>query len=394
MDFRIVGENVNDILNLLDENVETVKIGEVISKNENILYISKSYQIYSNGYNRVMSLHFPKYDVHFSRFTTRKLNLEEIEYLKMLHDVITTGELRETRNGKVYSKFHGNLSFDLSTGFPLLTTKKVFFRGVLEETLFFLRGQTNTQILSDKGVKIWESNTSREFLDKSGLTNLDERDMGPMYGFQFYHFGTKYDNSDLQGFNQFEYIINLIKTDKFSRRIIMTSFNPSQAMQGCLYPCHSLVLQFYVDRVPSGVEGISSTSVILKGDKCVEEYRLSMICYNRSQDLFLGTPWNVAYAALIIHIVCSYINSDPTVNFKLSPGKLHLDMGDIHVYEPHVNSCIKQISRLPYKFPKLTVTSSPNVMKTFMDYTTSLNIQDFNLTEYEFHPAIKEDMIA
>lgn len=373
MDLRIIDEGTEGVINILDKDVKIIKYEEISDDIENVIIISKNNSIKINM-NKVLSLYFPKYGIYLNRFSSRDTNLEELSYLKILHDVITTGELRETRNGRTYSKFHGNLTFDLSTGFPLLTTKKMFFRGILEETLFFLRGQTNTQILSDKGVKIWESNTTREFLDKSGLTNIEERDMGPMYGFQFYHFGAEYPKDG--GFNQFEYVINLLKTDRNSRRIIMTSFNPSQAMQGCLYPCHSLILQFYVE----------------KGEK-EELFKLSMVCYNRSQDLFLGTPWNVAYAGLIIHIICSYINSDDSLNFRLTPGKLYLDMGDIHVYEPHVNSCIKQIFRLPYQFPQLNITSKVKA-KTFMEYTTGLTLQDFSIFDYKSHAAIKEDMIA
>jgi dihydrofolate reductase/thymidylate synthase len=190
----------------------------------------------------------------------------------MLNDIITTGHYRKTRNEYTYSKFGKTLEFDLSKGFPLLTTKKVFFKGVAEELFWFLNGDTNSNHLSEKGVKIWEPNTSREFLDSMKFTDYEAGDMGPMYGFQWRHFGAEYKgmNADYtgQGFDQVQYCIDLIKKDPHSRRILMSSFNPAHAQQGVLYPCHGIGIMFNV-----------------------EEGKLSCMATMRSSDEFCGVNW-------------------------------------------------------------------------------------------------------
>ena len=151
-----------------------------------------------------------------------------------------------------------------------MTTKKVFFRGVFEELLFFLRGDTNSNHLSEKGVKIWEGNTSRDFLDKVGLGHYKVGDTGPMYGFQLKYFNTKYEGADTdytgRGIDQLQYVLDLLKNDPYSRRIIMTTYNPIQKFEGVLFPCHGLFIQFYVE-----------------GDN-----KLSCMMTQRSCDVFLG----------------------------------------------------------------------------------------------------------
>ena len=300
------------------------------------------------------------------------VNQEEGKYLDLLYKILSSGELRSGRNGNTWSLFHNTLEFDLSSSFPLLTTKKMFFRGVVAETLFFLGGQTDAKVLSRQGVKIWDENTSRETLDKLGFKEREEGDMGPMYGHQFYHFGAEYKdchtNYSNQGFNQIEHVINLLINDRNSRRILLTSFNPAQVNEGCLPPCHSIVVQFYVS----------------KG-----KY-LDTICYNRSQDLFLGVPWNIAYIALFVKLLCRYINLKQQKE-ELIPGKLILDMADTHIYENHKMSCIKQLLRLPYSFPKLDITKD-TPKNSFKDYILSLSYDNFELKDYNSHSALKENM--
>src|SRR6185295_5636949 len=142
---------------------------------------------------------FPSY------LTLNNANTEEENYLNLMQTIISEGSFKKSRNSKTYSKFGEQLKFDLSKGYPLLTTKKIFFKGVVEELLFFFRGDTNAKHLSEKGVKIWEPNTSREFLDSVGLQHYEEGDMGNMYGFQLLHFGAEYkgahENYEGQGYN-------------------------------------------------------------------------------------------------------------------------------------------------------------------------------------------------
>ena len=283
-------------------------------------------------------------------------------YLDILKDVLETGEKRMTRNGTTYSKFFKTISFNMDDGFPLITTKKMFWKGVVEELLFFIRGDTNTNILSDKGVKIWESNTRREFLDFMGL-DYKEGEMGPMYGYQWRKFNKPYNNM-LQdnGIDQLKYIINEIKTNPTSRRILMTDFNPSQVNQGVLYPCHSIVIQFYVEN--------SNTVPIL-----------SCSMYQRSSDLFLGEPFNIASTSLLLCIVSQLVG--------LKPGMVHLILGDCHIYDEHISAVKEQLSRIPLKLCKLKMKEF-----TILEQVEMATLDDFILEDYISHPAIKAKMIA
>lgn len=273
-------------------------------------------------------------------------------YLNLLTE-ISKCTLRQTRNGMVASSFGRQLSFDLTKGFPLLTTKKMFFRGIVEELLFFLSGQTNTKLLEQKGVNIWKGNTSTEFLAKSKL-NYPEGEMGPLYGWQWRNFNGTYPEGK-NGVDQIKQVIHTIKTDPTSRRILLTDYNPCQADQGVLYPCHSIIIQFYVD------------------DKYVDLY-----CYNRSQDLFLGTPFNIASTALLCHIIASVCN--------LKPRNMLLGLGDVHIYQQHLDLIVSQTERLRYKFPVLKYEPITNI--------DELSSSLFSLEGYCSHSAIKAEMIA
>jgi thymidylate synthase len=161
------------------------------------------------------------------------------------------------------------------------------------------------------------------------------------------------------GVDQLQNVIELIRTDPMSRRIILTSFNPRQAWQGVLYPCHSLIVQFYV----------SNTG------------HLDMFCYNRSQDLFLGTPFNIASSALLLLLIAKITEK--------KVGTLHMSLGDVHLYKSHYDIALIQTERIPYPFPKVTF---PDV-KTLEDIE-GMTYQDFTLERYQSHPALKADMIA
>jgi dihydrofolate reductase/thymidylate synthase len=285
----------------------------------------------------------------------------EAKYLASLYDVITDGESRETRNGITQSKFGSVLSWDLADGFPLLTTKKMFWKAIVEELLFFIRGDTNTNLLSQKGIKIWEGNTSKEFLDKMGF-NYPVGEMGPMYGYQWRHFGKPYpetdENSHVKGVDQLIKIINEIKSDPHSRRIMMTDFNPAQAHQGVLYPCHSIVIQFYV-----------------------ESGKLSCSMYQRSCDEFIGKPFNIASTSLLLHIIAQLTG--------LNIGSVHLILGDYHIYEEHHDAVMEQLARTPYNLPRLVLPE----LNT-LEQVENSNWTDYKLIGYQSHEAIKAKMIA
>ena len=209
----------------------------------------------------------------------------EMQYLEIIENVIETGKFKDDRTGTgIYTKFGHQMRYDLQHSFPVLTTKDVFWRGVAEELLWFVKGETNAKLLSDKKIKIWDGNASREFLDNLGLKDREEWDLGPVYGFQWRHFGAKYETMHKdytnEGVDQLAQIINTIKTNPNSRRIVMTAWNPSAIPEMALPPCH-IFAQFYVS-----------------GDE-VGKQKLSCQMYQRSCDLGLGVPFNIASYALL-----------------------------------------------------------------------------------------------
>jgi len=239
----------------------------------------------------------------------------------------------------------------------------MFMKGVVEELLFFLRGETDSKLMEAKGVNIWKGNTERKFLDSLGMKERKEGLMGPMYGYQWRFYGAKYDEitgKPLEaGVDQLRLIVDTIRKDPGSRRILMTDFNPFQAIQGVLYPCHSIVLQFYVD------DGF-----------------LDMFCYNRSQDLFLGVPFNIASSALLLTIVAKVTG--------LVARNLHMSLGDIHIYKEHYDVVAEQLTRHRYCFPSLIITRECKEIEDI----EKLCYEDFKIEKYMFNPPIKAGMIA
>jgi len=288
----------------------------------------------------------------------------EYQYLKLLNEVLEYGDERKTRNGIVHSLFGKELSFNVSNNFPLLTTKKMFMKGIIEELLFFIRGETDTNKLMEQGINIWKGNTTKEFLDKLGL-NYKEGMMGPMYGYQWRFFGKKYYNNNYhlddcndEYVDQFKNIIETLKKDPNSRRLIMTDFNPMMVDEGVLYPCHSLIIQFYVNN-----------------------NKLSIKMYQRSADLFLGLPFNIASTSLLLYIVAKLVG--------MEPDNVHISLGDCHIYDVHINQVKEQVKRQPMKFPKIIIPEF-----NILEDVEQANYKDFLLQDYNCHPAIKAEMVA
>jgi thymidylate synthase len=281
--------------------------------------------------------------------------------LELVKEVITKGVRREERTGVgTLALFGANMRFSLRDGvFPLLTTKRVFWRGVAEELLWFIRGSTNAKLLSDRGVKIWDANGSRQFLDNLGLAHREEGDLGPVYGFQWRHFGATYTDMHAdytgQGVDQLAECIHKIKTQPTDRRIIMSAWNPSDLKLMALPPCH-MFCQFFVD---------------------VERKELSCLMYQRSCDMGLGVPFNIASYALLTCMVAHVCG--------LKPGEFIHTMGDTHVYLNHVDALKEQITRTPSEFPKLRI----NPAVTDIDGFT---FDDFTLEGYQPQSALKMDM--
>lgn len=287
----------------------------------------------------------------------------EVQYLKLLNKLLTSPK-RETRNGETKSLFGEQLKFQLDFGhkFPLLTTKKMFFKAIFEELMFFISGDTDANILKNKNVHIWDKNTSTEFIQSVGL-EYDEGDMGPMYGFQWRHYGETYINKDAKygGYDQLKFIIDELKNNKTSRRIIMTTFNPVDAKFGVLYPCHGIAVQFFVSN----------------------ENNLSCHMYQRSADAFLGLPFNIASYALLTFIIAKITGYQPY--------ELIISLGDVHIYEQHYGAVETQLKRIPYEFPSLKINKDIT-----LENVNELKLHDIHIIGYEYnhHPSIKAEMVA
>lgn len=300
----------------------------------------------------------------FIYYKLSRVNNGEQQYLDLLKKILDQGIVSQSRNSLTKSLFVEHFVFDLTKGFPLLTTKKMFLRGILEEFLFFIRGSTDSTLLVEKGVNIWCGNTTKDFIKSRGL-KYKEGVMGPMYGYQWRHFGCKYIIDEYGkplkpegGVDQLQNVIDLIREDPKSRRILMTSYNPIQAEEGVLYPCHSITIQFYVDN----------------------EY-LDMFCFNRSQDTFLGVPYNIASSSLLLMVVAKITGKTPRF--------MKMSMGDTHLYENHLQQASLQCTRIPYKFPTITLPEISS-LNDIENYTAT----DFVLQNYLSHPKIQADMVV
>ncbi|KAK9877240.1 hypothetical protein WA026_016984 [Henosepilachna vigintioctopunctata] len=277
---------------------------------------------------------------------------EEYQYLHYISKILTNGIKRSEKNGLgTYSLFGTQMRYSLRNQFPLFTTKKVFWRGVVEEMLWFISGSTDAFDLTSKNVHIWDANSRREFLDAAGLTDREEGDLGPIYGFQWRHYGAEYKgkNADYtnKGIDQLSHIIHTIKTRPGDRRMIMCSWNPVDIPEMALPPCHCLV-QFFVGN----------------GE-------LSCMLYQRSADMGLGVPFNIASYALLTYMIAHLTN--------LLPGEFIHTLGDSHIYFNHVEALKQQVHREPRPFPKLKI-------KRKVESIDDFKFDDFELIGYNPYP--------
>lgn len=286
-------------------------------------------------------------------------NPEESQYLRLVEEIIQTGDERVDRT-KVGTRavFGKKMVFSLRDGtIPLLTTKRVPFGCVAKELLWFIGGSTDSKKLSETGVKIWDANGSRAFLDGLGFTERETGDLGPVYGFQWRHFGAKYVDCHAdytgQGVDQLAECIQKIKENPTDRRIIMSAWNPADLRLMALPPCH-MFCQFFVS----------------KGE-------LSCMLYQRSADMGLGVPFNIASYALLTHMVAHVCG--------LKPGEFHHVLGDTHVYLNHFSALKEQISREPRPFPTLEFNRQVTSIDDF-------KFEDFKIVGYNPHPSIPMEM--
>eukprot|EP00918_Siedleckia_nematoides_P046733 GHVU01102448.1.p1 GENE.GHVU01102448.1~~GHVU01102448.1.p1 ORF type:complete len:633 (-),score=145.58 GHVU01102448.1:226-2124(-) len=293
---------------------------------------------------------------------------EELQYLNLIRSAFSKGNTFADRTGVGCISFFGAMMrFDLRTHFPLLTTKRVFFRGVVEELAWFLRGCTDNAALVRKDVHIWDANASRTFLDNRGLQHYRDGDLGPVYGFQWRHFGAEYKGCDHdysgEGVDQLQEILGhlnkhaeALRSDeipKHNRRLVMSAWNPTDIPKMALPPCH-LLAQFFI---ANGV--------------------LSCLMYQRSADIGLGVPFNIASYALLTVVLAKVTG--------LQPGEFIHATGDTHVYTNHVTALEGQAKRVPCPFPRLTILDS---LKSVED----LSMEHLQLHDYFPQKAIKMEM--
>ncbi|GAB7351173.1 hypothetical protein MBLNU459_g1623t1 [Dothideomycetes sp. NU459] len=303
---------------------------------------------------------------------------QEHQYLDLIREILDHGEHRPDRTGTgTYSIFApAQLKFslsDASTGslvLPLLTTKRVFLRAVVAELLWFIAGSTSSKPLSDAGIKIWDGNGSRAYLDSVGLGHRDEGDLGPVYGFQWRHFGAEYVDADTdytgQGVDQLAEVVRKLRENPYDRRIILSAWNPADMKKMALPPCH-MFAQFYVSfprDAPLRPDGSK------KGT-------LHSILYQRSCDMGLGVPFNIASYALLTHMLARVCD--------LVPGTFTHTMGDAHVYLDHVDALKLQVEREPRPFPQLVIENDGASIDGW-------KVEDFKVLGYEPHKGIAMKM--
>jgi thymidylate synthase len=275
-------------------------------------------------------------------------------YLELLKTVLENGRDRQDRTGVGTRGIFGHqMRFDLRAGFPLLTTKKVHLRSIIYELLWFLRGDTRVEYLRENRVTIWDEWATAEQCAKFGRA---AGDLGPVYGHQWRNFGAtqRPDGSyERDGVDQIAALLEQIRKNPSSRRLIVTGWNPKEADQVELPPCHTL-FQFYV-----------------------QDGELSCQLYQRSADIFLGVPFNIASYALLTHMIAQVC--------ELTPGELVLTFGDAHLYRNHLEQARLQLGRQPRPLPQLRL--DPAVRDLF-----AFRYQDFKLEGYDPHPAIPAEI--
>lgn len=291
---------------------------------------------------------------------------ESRQYLKIMQDILDRGDERVDRTQiGTLSLFHTVQRYDLSDTFPLCTTKRMFFRAIFEELALYISGCTDNKILQDKGIHIWDGNTTRGFLDKRGLTHYPEGDMGETYGFNFRHYGAHYTTckdvlplDGSVGYDQIANIIHLLKTDPASRRMIINLWNPATQHNAALPAC-LMMYQFHVN---------------------MQRKTLNCQLYLRSSDYFLANNWNVCTGALLVHMLCKLDGID------LIPGEIIIVTGDTHLYKSHLPQVRENIGRKPYPFPALEIRGGKR------NDLTDFVFEDFRLVGYKAHPSISAEM--
>lgn len=290
-------------------------------------------------------------------------------YTNLLCDIFENGTCRPDRTGTgTRSVFSRQLRFDLKNNkIPFITTKQLAYKTVIKELLFFLRAETDSKVLEKQGVNIWRDNTTRDFLDKRGLAHYQEGDMGPMYFYQVRHWGHPYEGCSAdykgKGHDQLEALITGLKEDPFSRRHLLTTYNPTDVPNSVLAPCHGLCIMFYVD-----TDATDSAKLLLSCQVVI-----------RSSDVALGLPFNIASYALLTRVIAEKVN--------MGVNELIVTTGDTHIYLNLESQLQQQLARPILPQPLLELDPSLK-NKTFEE----IELDDFNIVGYLHHPPIRMPM--
>jgi thymidylate synthase len=304
-------------------------------------------------------------DTIFAAINANTNNLEEHQYLNLIKDILDNGTWEFGRNGRTKSIFGHSMRFSLADGkIPILTTKKTAWKTCLKELLWFIRGETDSKLLQEQGVHIWDRNSSREFLDSRGLYTTREDLIGAGYGFQWRYFNAPYNTYTGKSFipslgvDQLQQIIDQLKdpVQRFSRRLILTAWNPRQLNEMALPPCH-ILCQFNVH----------------DGNK------LSCSMYQRSVDCILGQPFNIASYSFLTHLLAKHCGLE-AYEF------IHF-MGNAHLYENALDAATLQLTREPYPFPTVSI-------KKVRENIDNYQVEDFIVSGYQHHDPIKVEMVV
>ena len=347
------------------------------------------------------------------------MNQLDKQYQELLFDIIENGSIKNTRNEKTRSIFGKQIRHKMSEGFPLLTTKKMYWKGIVTELLWFLRGDTNIKYLIDNNCNIWTGDAykkySEHFIGYEDVPNQDWfiheiktnpefakkwGDLGPVYGKQWrkWKFTDKFTNGQQIAYingkiDQIANLINDLKTNPDSRRLMVSAWNPADLESSVLPPCH-YGFQVYT-RELSQRERCEIAQIDIDFSDKIKNYldeqniptrAISLMWNQRSVDTFLGLPFNIASYGLLLEIIAKMVN--------MVPDELIGNLGDIHLYEDHLTQAREQLVREPYQLPKLEINDQYWVDNCGLDtHILSMLIEDFKINDYQSHPTIKAPLI-
>jgi len=378
LDFSYDSPEINDVFVIGGGGIYKEAINHINDLNR--LFITEVKQNYDvdtyfpkkPGWIKKLGMYYSDKDIDINVYENMaNTHSEEYKYLECMKDILKHGELIEKDRTGVgtISLFDKNMKFNIKTldtneydydyeypiyQVPIMTTKNLFIRGVFEELLWMMRGQTDANILKDKHVHIWDGNTSREYLDSKGLYDYPEGEMGPGYGYQWTNWGGT-------GINQFQYVIDTLKNEPASRKALVSGWNVADLNDMALEPCHVM----YIFKV--------------SGHK-LDKPRLNCKVILRSNDMFLGNPFNIMTGTFMTIFLSQILG--------MIPGQIAMSISDAHIYSNHITQVQKQLKRVPLKQPYLQITKNIESL----DDVLNLSYDDVKLYNYYSWPGIKAPM--